>query len=280
MRVFALILLGGAISVAGLFAMQATTKAKDYRTSPTGYTDTPVLPGQKWKVHDAARPRPPIVTPGAKPGDPPSDAIILFDGKDLAQWESQGQGADKGKMVPAKWRVDDGFFEIIPKTGDLVTKQKFGDIQLHIEWSELTELAGDSQWRGNSGVLLMGRYEIQVLDSYDNLTYADGQAASIYGQWPPQVNVTRPPGQWNVYDIVFEAPKFEGANLVKPAFVTVIHNGVVVHNRKEIGGRMAHRVVGTYAPHAAEESLALQDHDVRVRYRNIWVRKLKGYDSN
>lgn len=125
----------------------------------------------------------------------------------------------------------------------------------------------------------MNRYEIQVLDSYNNPTYADGQAAAIYGQWPPMVNASLKPGEWQAYDIAFEAPRFDGGKLVKPGYVTVFHNGVLVHHHQEIIGRMAHKVVGTYAPHAAEEPLGLQNHDTKVRYRNIWVRRLAGYDQ-
>jgi hypothetical protein len=258
----------------GLVLAQSDGKKKDgYRTSPTGYSDTPVLPGQKWKVHDIDRPKPRVITPGAQPGMPPSDAVVLFDGKDLSHWVTEKDGG------PAMWKVENGYFEVAPKGGTIVSKEKFGDMQLHIEWASPVKITGDSQWRGNSGVLLMSRYEIQVLDSYNNPTYADGQAGSIYGQWPPLVNASRPPGQWQYYDIIFEAPKFEGEKVAKPAFVTVLHNGVVTQHRKEIIGRMAHRVVGTYAPHAAEEPLGLQDHDVPVRYRNIWVRKLRGYDE-
>lgn len=260
---------------AGLLVAQGG--GKKFRKSPTGYSDTPVLPGQKWKVHDIDRPKPRVVTPGAKPGDPPSDAIVLFDGKDLSKWMAQGkQGAG---LKPANWKVAGGYMEVTPGAGTLVTKDKFGSIQLHLEWMAPTELSGDSQWRANSGVIIMSRYEIQVLDSYNNPTYADGQAGAIYGQWPPLVNASRPPGQWQVYDIVFEAPKFEGGKLVKPAFETVFHNGVLLHNRQEVTGRMAHRVVGTYEPHGDEEPLSLQDHDVPVRYRNIWVRRLTGYDQ-
>jgi hypothetical protein len=251
----------------GICATLAFAQQKQMRTSPTGYSDTPVLPGQKWKVHDIDRPHPPMVTPGATPGAPPSDAIVLFDGKDLSKWENPN------------WTVENGYVYSKGKAGDLVTKDKFGDIQLHIEFATPTEIDGTSQWRANSGVLLMHRYEIQVLDSWDNPTYADGQAGAIYGQWPPLVNASKKPGEWQTYDILFEAPKFEGQKLVKPGYVTVIHNGVMLHHHKEIIGRMAHRVVGTYAPHGDEEPLALQDHDTRVRFRNIWVRKLKPYDQ-
>lgn len=258
-------------------------KAANYRTSPVGYSDTPVLPGQKWKVHDIDRPRPRVVTPGATPGAPPSDAIVLFDGKDLSKWEiaprSGGGKKKEGPPPPSMWKLGSGYFEVAGGAGTLRTREKFGDVQLHIEWSAPTILTGESQLRGNSGVLLMERYEIQVLDTYNNPTYADGGAGSIYGQWPPLVNATRKPGEWNSYDIIFEAPKFEGERLAKPAFVTVLHNGVLLHHRKEIIGRMAHRVVGTYAPHGPEEPLALQDHGDPVRYRNIWIRRLKGYDE-
>jgi hypothetical protein len=239
-----------------------------------GYKDTPILPGQPWHVHDPDRPHPRAVTPAAEPGGPPSDAIILFDGKDLSKW----QQLDHGKPVDAKWKVESGYFEVVPKTGDMMTRDRFGDCQLHIEWSEPTTVRGSSQDRGNSGVYIQSLYEMQVLDSYNQPTYADGQAGAIYGQWPPLVNPIRPPGQWNTYDIVFEAPKFEGDKLVKPAFVTLFFNGIVVHNRKELAGSTEHRKLGTYKPHG-DEPLLLQDHGHPVRYRNIWIRNTKGYDQ-
>jgi hypothetical protein len=246
------------------------------RTSVTGYSDTPVLPGQTWRVHDIARPAPPVVKPGGPqlPVAPPADAVVLFDGKDLSQW----YGLEKGKQVPGRWKVENGYMEVVGGTHTIYSKEKFGDAQIHVEWAAPAQACGTSQWRGNSGVLVMGVYEIQVLDSVDNPSYADGIAGSIYGQWPPLVNASRPRGEWQSYDLIFEAPKFEGEKLVKPAYITVIHNGVVVHHHKEIVGRMAHRVVGTYKAHGAEEPLGLQDHDVPVRYRNIWVRRLQGYD--
>jgi hypothetical protein len=244
-----------------------------------GFTDTPMLPGQKWHVHDPARPYPPVVTPGATPGAPPSDAIVLFDGKDLSKWAQEGRGADRGKTVDPRWPVKDGYFEVGPGTGSLMTRDKFGDIQLHVEWSEPADIKGSSQGRGNSGILVMGLYEIQVLDTYHNPTYADGHAAAIYGQWPPLANAARPPGEWQVYDIVFEAPHFEDGKLVKPAYQTVFWNGVVMHNRKEVMGPMVYRQVAHYTPHADELPLALQDHNNPVRYRNIWVRRLATYDQ-
>jgi 3-keto-disaccharide hydrolase len=257
----------------------AAQQAKKNRTSPVGYEDTPYLPGQKWRVHDIKRPHPRLVTPSSVPGGPPSDAVVLFDGKDLSKWVQIGKGREKGKTVEPRWKVQNGFVEIVPGSGEIQTKEKFGDAQYHIEWAAPKEIDGTSQWRGNSGILLMSRYEIQVLDSWDNPTYADGQAGAIYAQWPPLVNPVRKPGEWQSYDIVFEAPRFEGGKLAKPAYVTVFLNGVLLHHHKEIIGRMTHREVGTYAPHDLEEPFGLQDHDVPVRYRNIWIRRIRGYDE-
>ncbi|MBI3210663.1 MAG: DUF1080 domain-containing protein [Candidatus Solibacter usitatus] len=244
-----------------------------------GFTDTPMLPGQPWHVHDSNRPHPPIVTPGKTPGAPPSDAIVLFDGKDLSKWAQRGRGDDRGKLIDAKWTVRDGYFETGSGTGEMFSREKFGDIQLHIEWAAPPVVKGTSQGRGNSGVLIMGQYEIQVLDMYQNQTYADGGAGAIYGQWPPLATAPRPPGEWQTFDIVFEAPKFEGTKLVKPAYQTVFWNGVMVHNHKEVIGAMVYRKVGVYTAHEPELPLGLQDHGNPVRYRNIWVRRLKGYDQ-
>lgn len=265
-------------TAACLFAQEGEKKKRSPEAGDDrqGYTDTPVIPGQKWKVHDAARPRPRKVTPAATPGNPPADAIVLFDGKDLSHWIARLRD---GQQVEPQWKVENGYLEIVPRTGRLVTKEKFGDIQLHVEWMIPKGSDGAGQGRGNSGIELMGRYEIQVLESFENLTYADGQAASIYGQWPPLVNASRPEGEWNVYDIFFEAPRFEGGKLAKPAYVTVIHNGMLMHHRKEILGRAVHRRVATYTPHEPEEPLSLQDHGRPLRYRNIWVRRLKAYDE-
>jgi hypothetical protein len=252
--------------------------AQQKKGADLGFTDTPILPGQKWHVHDPDRPHPRVVTPGKEAGAAPSDAIVLFDGKDLSKWDQHGRGADRAKLVDAQWKVENGYFEVVPGTGDLYTREKFGDCQLHVEWSELPDVSGGSQARGNSGVLLMSRYEIQVLDPYNNPTYADGQAAAIYGQFPPLVNPGRKPGEWQTYDIVFEAPRFEGERLVKPAVYTVFFNGVLVQNHKEPIGAMVYRQVAKYSPHDPEEPLMLQEHHDRVRYRNIWIRRLAGYD--
>lgn len=243
-----------------------------------GYNDTPQLPDQKWKVHDIERPRPRKVTPGLPLLNeaPPSDAIVLFDGKDLSQWV---QISRNNQTQEPKWKVENGYFEIVPRTGRLATKQKFGDCQLHVEWMIPTAATGSGQGRGNSGVELMMRYEVQVLESHTNLTYADGGAGAMYGAWPPLVNPARPQGEWNVYDIFFEAPHFEGDKLVKPAYFTMIFNGVLVHLHQAQLGTTIWRQVAKYTPHAPEEPLSLQDHSQPVRYRNIWIRKLTGYDQ-
>lgn len=261
------------LSVVACFSSSLTAQEADAPPAQpkVGYTDTPLLPGSKWRVHDADRPHPEIVQPGtestqAAPGKPPSDAVVLFDGKDLTAW--------KGRDGEAEWKVEAGAM-IINGTGDVQTKEEFGDCQLHIEWSAPSEVKGESQARGNSGVYFMGCYEVQVLDSFENVTYADGQAAALYGQCPPLVNASRKPGEWQTYDIVFEAPRFEGQRLVKPARVTVFHNGVLVQHAQEMIGASAHRTVGTYQAHPPQAPLKLQDHGDPVRYRNIWVRRLK-----
>jgi hypothetical protein len=209
---------------------------------------------------------------------PPSDAVVLFDGKDLSRWAQHGRGADRAKTTDALWKVADGYFEVAPGSGDLFTRESFGDSQIHIEWSEPANIKDSSQDRGNSGVYVASRYEIQVLDSYRQSTYADGQAGALYGQWPPRVNPIRPPGEWNVYDIVYEAPRFDGQKVLKPAFVTLFFNGVAVHNRQPLDGNTEHRILGQYKPHG-EMPLLLQDHGHPVRFRNVWVRRMAGYDQ-
>ncbi|MXY68294.1 MAG: DUF1080 domain-containing protein [Acidobacteriia bacterium] len=260
-----------------LFAVLAVATAaeNDGHPAPTGYTDTPFLPGDRWRVHDDARPRPRLVEPGtastqSKPGLPPSDAIVLFDGENLSNWLER----KRGETSAPTWKVENGYMEVVPGTGSHITKQKFGDVQLHIEWAAPAEPRGNSQQRGNSGILIMGLYEIQVLDSYDNISYADGQAGAIYGQYPPMVNASRKPGEWQAYDIIFEAPRFAGDKLEKPAFVTVFHNGVLLHHRKQMMGPMRHRTTSEYVPHEAELGVLLQAHGNPVRYRNIWARRL------
>lgn len=242
-----------------------------------GYDDTPQIPGQQYCVHDSSRPQPPVITPGSpstqeEPGEAPSDAVVLFDGTDLSGWEkADGSG-------PAEWDVEENYMRVAPGTGDIRTKEQFGDCQLHVEWAAPSEVSGEGQGRGNSGVFLMERYEIQVLDCYENPTYPDGSTAGIYGQRPPMVNACRKPGQWQTYDIVWIAPRFYGDGQVCPARVTVFHNGVLVHHDMDLVGPTTHQDVTLYSQHDAEEPLKLQDHGDLVRFRNIWYRPLKGYD--
>ncbi len=177
----------------------------------------------KWLVHDINRPQPPVVAPGKTPGAPPSDALVLFDGKDLSRWINAKTGG------PAGWKVENGHAEL-NATGDIRTKEEFGDCQLHVEWAAPAVPKGVSQGRGNSGIYFMERYEVQVLDSYNNKTYADGSAASVYGQHPPLANACNPPGEWQVYDLIFRAPRFKDGKLAEPARVTVFHNGVAVQH--------------------------------------------------
>ncbi len=239
-----------------------------------GYTDTPFLPNSPYRVHDAARPQPRIITPGGVPGaacflPAPSDGIALFDGTDLSGWV----GKDGG---PAPWKVENGYMEVAPRTGDIRTKVEFGNCQLHLEWATPSEVVGDSQGRGNSGVFLLGLYEIQVLDCFNNPTYADGTAGAIYGQVPPLVNPSRGPGEWQSYDIIWEGPEFNGDQLVQPAKVTVLFNGVVVQHGAHPIGITGHRNVGEYRPHPPVGPLRLQDHGNPMRFRNIWYRPLTG----
>jgi len=233
---------------------------------PIGYKDTPLIPGTKWHVHDSDREPPGAITPGTN-GSAPSDALVLFDGKSLAAWRKQGSADAAG------WKVEGGFAEV-NGSGSIETRESFGDCQLHLEWCAPAKVESESQGRGNSGVFLMGRYEIQVLDSFQNRTYADGQASALYGQQPPLVNACRAPGEWQSYDIVFRAPRFENGKLTRPARATVFHNGVLTQDAQEFLGATAHRAVAEYAPHEAALPIALQDHGNPVHYRNIWIRRL------
>ena len=225
-----------------------------------------------WPIHSTDRPRPPIVSPGrgALPVPAPSDAKVLFDGKDLSRWQDEKGG-------PARWRLVGGLaFEVAPGTGTLSTRDSFGDMQLHLEWASPDPPRGEDQDRGNSGVFLMGRYEVQVLDSYKNITYADGQAAAVYGQYPPLVNASRPPGKWQSYDMVWRRPRFEeGGKLLSPARLTLFHNGVLVQENVVLTGPTGHHVRPPYEMHPDRLPIGLQDHGHRVRYRNIWVRALE-----
>lgn len=234
-----------------------------------GHQDTPVLPGTKWHVHDGLRPQPKVIAPAPWDGKPvpaPADAIVLFDGKSLDNWQMDGN-------KPGAWKMEDGAM-VSNRTGDISTKQEFGDFQLHIEWATPTEVKGAGQGRGNSGIFLQGRYEIQVLDCFHNPTYPDGQAGAVYGQTPPLVNASRKPGEWQTYDIFFTAPRFEGDTLKEPAYVTVIHNGIFVQNHTPIAGPTAHMALTKYSDAVTKGPFRLQDHGNPTRFRNIWVRPL------
>jgi len=242
-----------------------------------GYDDTPIIPGSNWRVHDKERPLARVVTPPTastqdQAGQPPSDAVVLFDGSDLSGWT--------GKDGDPQWKVENGYAEVVGGTGSISSKEQLGDGQYHVEWRAPDKVKGESQGRGNSGVFLMSRYEIQVLDCYENPTYADGATAGIYGQTPPLVNACRKPGEWQTYDIVWLGPRFEGRRVIRPAHLTLFHNGVLAHHNRMLIGPTTHRAVLAYEPHPTEAPLQLQDHGDPVRYRNIWYRPLTDYDES
>ena len=256
------------MAVAGILACTIAASAIGQQANQLGYDDTPLQPNGEWKVHDSRRPRPSVVEPGPVVSvAPPKDALVLLGpAADLSQWQT-----DTG--LPAPWAMAEGVLST--GKGFIRTKAEFTDIQLHVEFATPSTVSGDSQGRGNSGVFLAGAFEIQVLDSYDNPTYADGQAAAMYGQFPPLVNASRKPGEWQSYDIVFTAPRFgTHGELTAPAVVTVLHNGVLVHNARSFWGATRHRAIGPYLPSMARGPLRLQDHGNPVRYRNIWLRTL------
>jgi len=228
-----------------------------------GYKDTPKLPWCEFLVHDPDRPAPKRINPGPAPAAPapvPADALVLFDGKDLS------------KFLPSDSKVVNGFIEA--GNGVLTSRESFGDCQIHVEWMAPPNFEGPWYNRGNNGVMLMGLYEIQIFDSYNEKLYPDGQAAAIYGQTPPRVNACRPPGEWQAYDIVFTAPRFDGDTLLQPARVTMFHNGVLVHLNEEIRGETGHRILPAYKQKKSSGPLAFSGHQCPVRFRNIWVRPL------
>ncbi len=231
-------------------------------------------PDPQWLAHDRTRPQPTVIEPGTfssqeEPGKPPSDAVVLFDGKDLSQWASMDG-------TPTKWLVRDGYMECAKDSGYVRTVQNFGDCQLHVEWAAPASPQGDGQGRGNSGVFLgLDRYEVQVLDSFNNKTYADGSAGSIYIQYPPLVNACREPGKWQVYDIIYTAPRFDDAGKVlSPARFTVLHNGVLIQNNVELTGPTGWLTREPYRAHPEKQPISFQDHGNPVRFRNVWVREL------
>ncbi len=252
-----------------VFSIAALLSAASGLRAAEGYTDTPMQPDGKWHVHDPNRPKAPIITPGKSYSDlapAPSDAVLLFDGKDFSKW--------KGEKGDVKWKIESGYMETT-STGRIRTTDEFGDFQLHLEFATPSVVKGNGQGRGNNGVNIYGRYEIQVLDSFNNETYADGQCAAIYGQTPPLVNASRGPGEWQTYDIIWESPRWEEGKLVKKAYVSVLHNGVVVHHRKELYGTTPYHALGNYnRPHAPKGYIELYEHGNPVRFRNIWIRPL------
>ena len=256
-------------TLAAAFAVQIGFTAASAKEGPDWKKGLPRQHKSKWLVSDDDRPQPTPVKPAEQPGGPPADAIVLFDGKDLSHWRKSG------KDEPAGWAVVDGQMEM-NNSGSISTVEKFGDVQLHLEWRAPTPARGSSQGRGNSGIFLMEHYELQVLDSFQNETYADGSAASIYAQHPPIVNACRPPGEWQTYDVVFRAPRFQDGKVKEPGRLTVFHNGIIVQHDAEIFGSTIYRELAKYTPHDAEAPISIQDHGDKqtVRFRNIWARKL------
>lgn len=274
------VLAAGAAVLIALSAIAGDAPAAAKPKPKLGYKDTPMLPGGRWRVHDGDRPQPPITTPGTastqeQPGTAPSDAVVLFSGEngDRSRWRKEGGG-------PPGWTFENGEIVVKPGTGALASKDEFGDCQLHLEFAAPNPPRGSDQGRGNSGLLMFGKYEIQILDSYKNLTYPDGQAAAIYGQFPPLVNAARPPGRWQSYDVVFIAPRFKAdGSLESPARATVFHNGVLVHHDRALIGPMKFRGIGEYKAHGPKGPIVLQDHGDLVRFRNIWVRPLASLEN-
>lgn len=245
----------------GGFAAEELVFARD-GSGVYGYTNTPVLPWCGFHVHDPDRPAPRRINPGpaAAPAPVPSDAIVLFDGSDVSRWQTP------------VWPVTDGC--IMAGEGAFATRGSFTNFQLHLEWMTPKNFEGPWYNRGNNGVLLHGLYEIQIFDSFNEKLYPDGQAAAIYGQTPPLVNVTRPPGEWQSFDIVFTAPVFEGGKLKQPARVTMLHNGVLVHLNEEVYGATGHKIQPAYKSNVISGPIILGGHGCPVRFRNIWVRPM------
>ncbi len=245
---------------------KAAEEPQATRVEPTnkidGFTNTRLVPGTKGHTHDPSRPQPKWVPPkyDGKPVPAPAGATVLFDGKDMAKWKNKN------------WKLTDGY--MLATKGSQVSVDQFGDIHLHVEWYVPAGLKGFGQKQGNSGVYLMGKYEIQVLNCYNNRTYADGMTAALYGQYPPMVNACRPPGKWQSFDIHFKAPVFKDGKLEQAAYVTVYHNNVLVHDNAKFLGATVWRKVAQYKPHGSKGPISLQAHGSPVRYRNIWVRPL------
>jgi 3-keto-disaccharide hydrolase len=261
-----LLLLAGVILVVacstGTSVAQQIVYAKD-GSGIYGYKDTPKLPWCEWLCHDPDRPAPVRINPGSAglPAPVPSDAVVLFDGKDTSKWQPRED-----------WKLQDGF--LVAGNSPLTTKDSFGAIQMHVEFMTPAGFEGPMFNRGNNGVFLMGLYEIQIFESYNEKIYPDGQCAAIYGQTPPLVNASRPPGEWQTFDIAFTPPQFEGEKLTSAARVTLFHNGALAHLTAEIYGETGHRIVPEYKRKVSTGPLALGGHGCPVRFRNIWLRRL------
>ena len=265
------ILLCVVICMMAIYAGCATQQAaKEGEKRQYVQTDT-----GRWLIHDINRPAPDVIEPGTEstqdqPGKAPSDAIVLFDGTDLSEWTDT-------KGNPTKWVLGDGYMECVKGSGYIQSKRSFGSCQLHIEFATPAVVKGSGQGRGNSGVFLMGQYEIQVLDSYDNKTYSDGQCAALYGRAVPEFNCCRRPGEWQSYDIRFIRPIFKGKKIIRKPIFTILHNGVFVHHDVELQGGTGWRgphAISDFVPHGDKGPISLQDHGNPVRYRNIWIREL------
>jgi hypothetical protein len=266
--------------IVGLFAITMVVAtaivAQDPKKKPEviQYVDTDT---GRWMVHDENRPAPPVITAGicssqAAPVPAPSDATVLFDGKDLANWVN-------AKGEPTKWIIRDGYMESVKGAGGVSSRQQFGSCQLHVEFATPSVVTGSGQGRGNSGVFLQGMYEIQVLDSYENKTYPDGQCGALYGRAVPLVNACCKPGQWQMYDVIYRRPLFEpSGKVIRKAMFTVFHNGVLIQDHVELTGGtgwISAHAITEYVPHGDKGPIMLQDHSNPVRFRNIWIRELK-----
>jgi hypothetical protein len=260
------------VCVLAILAGCATTEQATQKGEIRQYVDTDT---GRWLIHDMNRPAPAVVSPGTtstarRAGTAPSDAVVLFDGTGLSEWTDSKGGR-------TKWIMGEGYMECVKGSGYIQSKREFGSCQLHVEFATPSRVQGSGQGRGNSGVFLMGQYEIQVLDSYNNRTYADGQCSALYGRKDPLVNSSRGPGQWQSYDIIFHRPTFKGDKVVKKATFTVFHNGVLVHDHEVLQGGTGWKgqhAISDYVWHEDEGPISLQDHGNPVRYRNIWVREL------
>lgn len=287
-----IIALGGCLALAFALTITAAEPKKAAKKGDHPNAPAPTGPAVRanpfgFKIHDAERPAPPVVTAGNAPGAPPSDAVVLFDGKDLSKWQSKEmkEVADKksgktkkvatDKNIDAGWKVENGYAECVPGSGDIFTRDSFGDCQLHIEFATPAKVDGDSQGRGNSGVFFLSTYELQVLDAYNNPSYADGITGALYGQYPPYANVCKKPGEWQVYDVVFRGPRFDDKGAVtRKASFTVFLNGVCVQADSELIGPTSHARRDPYKPHSEKLPLKIQDHKNDTRFRNIWIRPL------